>query len=192
MSALAQEVDNPGPATFALLPGSYLQVGDQRFDFTTGGSFSGSIDADGVLSIPVDGVDIPEFSVPSPFGTIFVKIVALRDADGFLSPGSGVATLTGSLRVNIRGSGIPSGCHIAPVDLDLTTGQSGALTGTGYSQDDGTLTLVDGLFTIPAATFADCGFAAAIINAQFGLPSPSGRNRILMAERSDPIFVAPI
>lgn len=191
MSALAQEVDNPGPATLTLLPGSFLQVGDDRFDFQTGGSLSGSIDADGVLSIPADGVNIPEFSVQSPLGTVFVKIVALRDAAGFLSPGSGLAAIAGSLSINLRGGGVPSGCRIEPVDLELTTGESGSLTGTAYSQDDGTLTLVDGLFTIPAATFENCGFASFFINSQFGLPSASGRNRILLAGQSDPIFVAP-
>jgi hypothetical protein len=192
MSALAQEVDNPGPVTFGLLPGSYLEVGTQHFDLSTAGSLSGSLDADGLLSIPVDGFDIPEFSPPSPFGSIFAKIVALQDADGILLPGSGEAALNASLRINLRGFLIPTGCHIAPINLQLTTGPSGALTGTGYSQDDGTLTLVDGLFSIPAATTQYCGIATSIINAQFGLPSPSGRNRIVVAGQSDPIFVAPI
>ncbi len=173
--AMADTVDNPGDFNLAFDDG-ILKIGRlDQVSVISQLTIAGSVDGDGNVSIPAESIVIPDFVV-SVFGVdITVSFVPLADATGTLFPLAGDATATVSMRIGLSAPGVlPDGCGIGPIDIALTTDSDGAFMGVPYSMDDGTVTYVNGTFTVPASD--GCGIYGGLINGEVGLPSPSGSN----------------
>jgi hypothetical protein len=188
-------VDNPGLVTWTVTGGE-LAIGDQAFDLPgcPGGvapegescvTFTGSVDANGNVTIPVSGISFPSLELDTGvIGVIEVFVVPSGPATGVLIPATGEATL--SLGLNINVPTLPS-CSIGPLNVSLTTGSSGTKTGVAYDQTDGTSVLVDGLYEIPEIPAAACGGLGGLVNGLLGLPSASGLNSAQFGLLADPI-----
>jgi hypothetical protein len=183
------EVQNPGPVTFTSQPGSYLDVNGHTFQLSKPATFSGSITSTGAVTVPKANIHIPPFTVTVGGNPVTVTVVATTNVAGLLDPETGVASVHGTFAIHFSGSGVPSGCQISPVTLKPTTGTSGSLTGVAYSQSNGSATVVDGLFSVPASH--NCGFFyGPAIDGYLGLPSASGKNKASLAVVLNPIILS--
>jgi uncharacterized repeat protein (TIGR01451 family) len=191
--ASAKKVQSPGAIKFQFNDGS-MKVGSQVMDASPDGSdpitFSGTIDAAGNVNIPESSIVFPPVPVQAGAYNVLVRILPVGPATGVLNPITGATTLTARFYVKIDGVPGSSNCRIGGTTtstalvLNLTSGTSGTQTGVPYNPATGLVTLVDGLFAVPASS--DCGVAASSINSQLGLPSPSGNNYAVLTALAIP------
>ena len=172
-------------------------------------SITGTINANGVITIPAANIVFPVGYMPivNPFDgytdVVSTTIIPTADATGTLDPLTGDAVINLAFRVRIggtvSGNAISSNCSVgsaaAPIRLNLITGTkpaigtSSALTGSRYNATTGTAVLVENAFAVPAAT--NCPIAGGFnitphINSQMSLPSPAGNNLAYVAGRTTP------
>jgi hypothetical protein len=141
------------------------------------GTGTGTIDGAGVLNFPLAGLSFTPFDIVVA-GAIpaTVSIEPLADWTGNLDPATGVMTVHGPLMSHLNGGALlGTDCPIGPLDLNLTTGTSGAATGTPYSAATGFGIVVDNNFVIPATPDPNptCS-GASLINSAAPLPLPAG------------------
>jgi len=186
--SLADPVDNPGDFVLAFDSGT-LKLGNLDEMAIAAFSVSGTVlDGDGNVFIPAAAIILPDATVPAPIiGDVTVRFEPLADAIGTLNAVTGDATAGLSVRVHLINPLLPPGCALTPVDIALTSGSDGGLTGIPYSMDDGTATYVNNSFAVPRSS--GCGFFGGIIDSQIGLPSPPPRNYVNNLHGTfDPIF----
>jgi hypothetical protein len=172
--ALADVVDNPGPFNLTFDSGT-IKIGQLNPMAIDQLSIAGSVDGAGNALIPAAGIVLPDFTLTgTPIGNVTIRFVPLTDGTGVLNPLTGEASAAISFRVRLINSLLPAACAIDPVNLALTTGTDGGLTGVAYSMDDGTATYVDNTFAVPRTS--NCGLFGGAIDSQIGLPSGSGNN----------------
>jgi len=185
--ALADTVDNPGDFNLTFDNG-VLKIGTlepiSQISLLT---LAGSVDGDGNVTIPAEGIVLPDFQVPSPVGLVTVRFVPLADATGTLIPLTGEATAAVSYRISLIHPLLPDTCGIGPIDINLTSDQDGDYVGVPYSMDDGTATYVNGTFGVPGSD--GCGGLEDAIDGLIGLPAPSGNYVDGLHGQFDTIFV---
>ncbi|WP_170845296.1 CARDB domain-containing protein [Halorientalis persicus] len=123
---------------------------------------------------------------PIPFddttlGTVPANNTLQGTITGNLNAETGEASFNAPIFSFLEDPALDDSCGLE-VNVEGTTGTSGNLTGSpGPVQDDGTArsTLVDGTFSIPAATQETCGFLATAVNNDVGLPAGAGENEIV-------------
>jgi len=186
--AFADVVDNPGPFNLTFDSG-ILKIGQLSPMAIDQLTIAGSVDGGGNLTIPMAGIVLPDFVLTgTPIGNITVRFVPLTDGTGSLNPLTGEAGAAISFRVRLINSLLPAGCAIDPINVALTTGTDGGLTGVAYSAVDGTASYVDNTFAVPRTS--NCGLFGGAIDGQIGLPSASGNNFVDQLHGTfDTIFV---
>ncbi|HET9729749.1 MAG TPA: Calx-beta domain-containing protein, partial [Acidimicrobiia bacterium] len=198
-------VTNPGPVSIhfagqltVTIAGSPVVIPGVTGDAT------GSIASDGTITLPQANVTFPPLPVLllNAISTT-VNTTAAADWTSSLDPDTGAMTLTAPLiaTIDLSALGFGSACPLGPVTLALTTGTSGARTGTGYKATTGTAELVDGGFIVPAVPTnpapPNCAGAASLdslgqlpaggvadFTATFGAPAPKGSPRISVGDSS--------
>ena len=190
LPAAADPVDNPGPFTLTL-PSGYFLIGNnqRRFDVdpTNPPMLGGSVDGTGAVALPQSEINFPDATITVPgLGNITVRILARSDGTGSLDAFRGDAIASVSLDVNLIHSFLPVGCGIRPIDLTVTTGTSGTLTGVPYDQALGTATYVSNDSVVPGSS--NCGLLGGLIDAQIGLPAAAGVNKTELNAQFSPIF----
>jgi large repetitive protein len=212
-------VGNPGPLTVTVTSGG-LQVGEGEdalafpFPECVGGvpeegfdscvTLSGDVDEDGNLTVPADGVSFPTLIVPLDVSDLLpglvldleVLITAPNGATGQIDPATGELDWDLTLDISIQDADglLAEDCGLRGIALSLTTDASGALTGVAYDDEDGTATVVDNTFVVPAAS--GCGNLFGLIdiddavNDALDLPSAPGDAFVTLAQVFDPILVA--
>jgi hypothetical protein len=148
-SAGAATVENPGAFNASFTSGQLKVLdGTAIVPLPSAVTVAGTIDENGNIGVPASGLTFPTFhAVPAPGSTIAVQLVS-DGASGTLNPSTGVAALTVRAHVVATLTGlIDDTCRVgsadAPIELPLTTGRSGSLTGAPYNSSNGSLTLVD-------------------------------------------------
>lgn len=175
-------------------------------------SFTATVDADGRFSVADSDLQLPRIDLPLeqlgvalPIG-LSVETYITGVAGGLLSPGGrlvrfelgfGVRLLPdlsslGNLSFLARGAS----CGIGPVQLSLTSGGSGSVTGVPYDPETGAATLVDGSYSVPALTCSpliavilpllagdvlagvDLADVLSTANQTLSLPSQPGENAV--------------
>lgn len=186
--AVADVVDNPGSFNLTFDSG-ILKIGNLNPVAIDQLTIAGSVDGGGNVTIPTAGVALPDFVLTgTPIGAVTVRFVPLSDGTGSLNPLTGDATAAISFRVRLINSLLPAGCAIDPINVALTTGTDGSLTGVAYSPTDGTVTYVENSFAVPRTS--NCGLFSSAIDSQIGLPSGSGNNYVDQLHGAfDTIFV---
>jgi len=186
--AAADPVDNPSDYTQTFDAGR-IKIGTLPETDFNGVSIAGTVlDTAGDIFIPADGITVPDITVSSPLGDVILHFVSLSDQTGSLNAVTGDAAFNISLRIFLMNPNFPPDCRVDEIDVALTTGTDGTLTGVAYSMDDGTATYVNNSFTVP--TTSDCGFFGTLIDAYVGLPADVGVNYINnMHGTFDTIFV---
>ena len=163
-------------------------------------SLSGTIDADGNISIPTSGVVFPPVymlvDVGVASGVLTANVLATHPAEGTLDPITGEATLRVRLRVAISGTingGSLGPCTIGtssnPIDVNLTTGVSTAPDGTqlqGAPLSGSSIKVVSRDFSVPGASGCGYGLLDGAVNSQVGLPSGAGRNLAVLTGSISP------
>ncbi|MFN8150909.1 MAG: PKD domain-containing protein [Solirubrobacterales bacterium] len=180
--AEAAKVGNPG-AFGATVTSGTIQIKTQTFNFTDADpiTFAGTIDAAGNVNIPVSGQHFPSFAVQG----YPVSIIPTHPITGTVNPMTGAGSLR--LRVYIKIDGVPTGggCAIgssgSPIDLNaLITGTTAPpgpntpISGTPYNTSNGTATVVNNSYSVPASN--SCGQGASTVDGALGLPSAAGNN----------------
>lgn len=116
------------------------------------GTGMGTIDGAGVMNFPLAGLTFAPFNILVA-GAIpaTVSIQPTADWTGTLDPATGAMTLHGPLLSHLSDGGALLGtdCPVGPLDLNLTSGTSGAATGTAYAAATGFGVVVDNDFIIP-------------------------------------------
>jgi hypothetical protein len=187
--AAADPVDNPSDYTQTFDAGR-IRIGNLDETDFIGVSVAGTVqDTAGDILIQADGVVVPDITVTAPLvGDVTLHFVSLSDQTGSLNAVTGDASFNISLRIFLVNPNFPPDCRVDEIDIALTTGTDGTLTGVAYSMDDGTATYVNNSFTVP--TTSDCGFYGPLIDAYVGLPAGSGVNYInSMHGTYAPVFV---
>lgn len=198
-AANAQKVGNPGPINFGAV-GGYMKFGIldpfnlevDPLDPTSTITLNGSVDQNGVITIPQSSQEFPTFTLEdiAVVGDVDIKINSVGTIVGSVNPYTGATFVPVRLwiKVNSSSSLIGSGCALAsasnPLVIDLTSGTSTpvpasagpAITGVPYNAETGLVTLVDGKVAAPASN--GCGLAAGQLDGMIGLPSGSGKNQI--------------
>lgn len=138
-----------------------VTVGDGSFDLPPGGGFNGTWDDEtgevaGELLVPT--VETVVEPAPGVAADVVVDFTQQGDLTGTIDPDTGDAALSVTFRLDISvflaGTPLaPEGCHVAPIDLDLT----GVL-----DLDTGVLDLVATGFTVPPSQ--GCGDIAPILD----------------------------
>jgi uncharacterized repeat protein (TIGR01451 family) len=188
-TASARKVGNPGPVSATVTDGS-IKVGSKTFDFNDPITFTGgTVQGNGTVTFPPNDNYFPPVSLDagSPVGTVTVRIRVPQlpaangggpgiGIKGTVNPLDGTMNLTLPVWIKIDGLG---DCHIAsatsPVIVNpLTTGTSGALTGTPYNPSTGNTRLVNSGFSVPGSQ--DCTYGGFInvdgeVNSTVGIPS---------------------
>jgi hypothetical protein len=177
-------VSNPGSVAVTLSNGT-LDIDGAALDVGfTGLSATGtaSVAADGTVSI--DTLNFPPFAFellasggPGTGIPGTASPVAQLPWTGTIDPSTGALSVAGGLTTNVA---VPllgaSQCSLGPFGLNLTSGTSGASTGTAYDPANGNANIVDHLFSIPALVFVPENAAACpqsvvdLFNS--GLPFP--------------------
>ncbi|MFZ4432890.1 MAG: PKD domain-containing protein [Microthrixaceae bacterium] len=159
--------------------------------------FTGTVGANGSITIPQSGVVFPPQYVFAEGGVITALVQPTGNATGNVNPITGATTLQVPLRLKIEGSaqGIDLGgsCIVGPFTLNLRTGTTtppagfDPIVGVPYNPETGEATLVDNNFSVPGATgCGPLGAASGPLSAAFGLPSPAGVNRATLVTRATP------
>ncbi|MBI1746600.1 MAG: hypothetical protein HYR55_08435 [Acidobacteria bacterium] len=185
---LADTVDNPGDFVITATSG-YIKVGTQQFNINPDSppSIGGSVDTDGIVTIPISGIEFPDTVISVPLiGDITVRMEPQGDAMGALNPITGEANFSISLKVRLINSLLGSNCGIGPINAIMTTGSSGSLVGVLYDQSLGTATYVNNEFGVPRSS--GCGLFGSIIDSFARLPSNPPNNEILLNVQYDPII----
>jgi hypothetical protein len=129
-------------------------------------SFGATIGADGRFVVGPADIQLPRVDLPVdqlglglPVG-LGLEVYTAGPTTGLIAPGAGLVTLSlgigirlvpdlstlGSLAVFARGAS----CGLGPIQLLLTSGGSGDVTGVPYDPSTGTVSLVDGNYDVPA------------------------------------------
>src|SRR4051812_9801186 len=191
-AAGAATVGNPG-AFDATFTGGQLSVfaGSASVPITAASpvSVAGTIDENGNITIPAGGLSFPNFHAePIPGTTVDVQLVS-DGASGTLNPTTGAAAITARTHIIATIAGLINdtcrvGTPAAPVELPLTSGTSGAVTGVPYSPSDGSATLVSS-FTLGSI---DCDNPANDPANNVTVASLAGlANELTLSGRLDPI-----
>jgi hypothetical protein len=186
-TAGAATVANPGPFTAQFTSGQ-LSVMDGQvnlpFSEASPVTASGTIDPDGNISVPASGLTIPVANAVVLGLPVAIQLGPF-DVTGTLDPRAGTAALSlrGQSVLTISGTTHCTLGSPTPLEIPLTTGASGVLTGVPYNAADGTLTLVSGTFNLTGVTCDDNGGLAPIVD---GLLSGAGRNHLRLTGRLTP------
>ena len=169
----------------------------------------GTVDADGNVTIPVEGISFPtlyiQLSTTAGSALVVGKILPTQPATGVIDPITRQANLRVRLRVALSGypfgTNVGFGCSVGttanPIDLNmLTTGISTApdgtvITGREYSRSFGTITVVNNNFQVPGASGCTQNLFVnvnSLINGQLGLPSPAGKNTAVLTGAVSPAW----
>lgn len=175
-------------------------------------SFTATVAPDGSFTVANRDLQLPRFDLPLdqlgqaiPIG-LSVETYTAGAIGGLISPQGRLARLELGLGVRLVPdlsslgplSFLASGasCGIGPVQLSLTTGGSGDVTGVPYDPDTGTASLVDGRYEVPGLACSPlisiilpllAGDALAGVNINdvigtanqaLGLPSSSGDSAV--------------
>ena len=205
--AAAPTVGNPG-VFGALVTDMVVQIGGGGAGSVHGVEFSalrgGTISPDGAVSVARAGLSFPSVTYTDETygsGTYTITFVPTGDATGSLNPVTG----EGSIRVQFWarlqsqsfdfGPDCGVGSEAGPVALTLATGRTSPpppaapITGSGYDQSTGRLTLVNNSVALPATSNCNPPFGDAL-NSELHLPSAAGRNSVVMDARLDPLILA--
>lgn len=206
--AAARKVGNPG-AFSALVNNGHLEIGSQEFDFDgsdpdTRITFTGTVDGQGNMLMPVSQFDFPDIEQNiSGFDiTIHINVVGdptdANNVKGTINPITGVASVR--LRVWVKIDGVPfnGGCSVgtasSPIDINQaitgTTSPPGPntpISGTPYNPSNGTVKLVNNSFAVPGTT-ACSSIIGNQVNDAVGLPSPAGNNEAQLTATFTPIL----
>jgi PKD repeat protein len=159
--------------------------------------FTGTVAANGAITVPQAGVVFPPQYVFVEGGVIAALVQPTGNVSGNINPITGNATLSVPLRLKIEGSaaGIDLGgsCIVGPFTLNLRTGATtppagfDPIVGVPYDATTGLATIVDNNFAVPAASgCGPLGAASGPLSAAFGLPSPAGVNQARLVTESTP------
>jgi hypothetical protein len=206
----AQKVANPGPFVLQSYqqgaPLSLFKIGTTipvQY-LTQDVSISGSVDAGGNVTIPQSQITFPTIPVDLvPYGLtglVDVTLVPTADATGTLNANNGQIELAVRVRATvtgvINGVRLKPGCAVGtpanPISLNLRTSGAGS---SPYNPTTGRGVLVDDTFSVPGAS--GCWIPGILgdltpvylndaLNAVIGLPSATGRNRIVLEGRTLP------
>ena len=161
---------------------------------------TGSIDADGNITVPAAGVSFPKTYVYSSVGgALDINIRAIGDATGTLDPASGASTLDVPIELQVFQSFFGIDCTTSPINIGLSTDPSAAVnagpktvTPVPYSTADGTVTVTGNTFEVPAATVTPGTTTnpavCESVSDGFGVPSPSGGSAAEFLSVSNVIF----
>ena len=205
-SAAIPTVGNPGSFD-ALVTDMVVRIGggnpgtfhDAGFASIRGGTISPG----GVVHVPRSRLAFPPVTYTDETygsGTYTITFVPTGDATGSLNPATG----KGSIRVQFWarlasqsfdfGPNCGVGSEASPIALTLTTGRTSPppptapITGTRYDEGTGRLTLVNNSVALPETS--NCGVFGGALNSELHLPSPAGRNSVVMSARVEPRIVA--
>jgi LPXTG-motif cell wall-anchored protein len=158
------------------------------------GTGTGTIDGAGIMTFPLAGLSFAPFNILVA-GAIpaVVNIQPLADWTGTLNPATGAMTLHGPLMSHLAdpAGAIPAflgtDCPVGPLDLNLTTGTSGAVTGTPYAAATGFGKVVDNAFVIPKTPEPNstCN-GATLINSGAPLPLAAGSSTTTLTMKFTP------
>jgi hypothetical protein len=213
-AADAATVANPGSVT-ATFTGGSVKIGSGIIDAAVTpvapSTWTGSVDENGNVSVPAANITFPPLPGSADINTVILGVQTMtlsgsivpHDATGTIDPASGAAALTvpahGTVTVTPPGGlGFGAvtctlGSQAAPFPLALTTGTSGALTGTPYNQGDGTVSLVNGTFSIPAPSCTGDAVLVTALNTYFSTLNPlTSGNAIRLSGVLNPILTAPL
>ncbi len=197
--AAARKVGNPG-AFSAVVKDGHLEVGSQSFDFDDSDpdediTFSGTVDGQGNLLIPVSQFDFPDIPITVSGIDITIHINVVGDPSnasnvkGTIDPLTGAASVR--LRVWIKIDGVPfnGGCRIgsagSPIDINQAT--TGVANGVPYSTANGEVTLANHTFSVPGTS--ECStIIGNQVNDAVGIPSGSGSNHAILRADFSPIL----
>jgi hypothetical protein len=168
-----------------------LEIGDSEFEFPACPDgepaeegdecivFEGGLDLEeGTHTIPAEGVSFPELILDTGVADVAINFAAPGGASGVFDGATGEITFDTELQVLLDvGANGTDNCRL-DVDLEGTTGTSGAATGSAFDATDGRATIVEGEFAVPASTPITGGDAATcgLVDGFLELPSPSGDN----------------
>jgi hypothetical protein len=212
-------VSDPGQVQFTVTGGS-LQLGGVSVNLPPCDSvgagclaFAATIGADGRFTVAPANLQLPAVDLPVdqlglglPIG-LRAEAFTAGPIRGLISPQGRLVTFTIGLGIRLKPDPAALGplalfadqltCGIGPVVLSLTSGGSGAVTGTAYDPSTGAATLVDGRYTVPGlacsplmTTFLPLLSGGALggvdivgllrtANTTLGLPSPSGDSAVV-------------
>jgi hypothetical protein len=186
------EITIPGSIAMTLangtldIDGASLDVGFTGLSATGSGTVAanGSINITALSFAPFNfellasggpGTGIPGTALP----------VATLPWTGTIAPETGVLTVSGQMSVNVA---VPllgaASCPMGPLNLTLTTGTSGALTGIAYNPATDTAKVVANNFAIPAMVFSPANAGACpqsvvdLFNQGLPFPIPPGNAKM--------------
>jgi LPXTG-motif cell wall-anchored protein len=143
------------------------------------GTADGTADDAGNLTLPSASISFPPFHASLVGGAVDAVITIQPTAAwaGTIDKHSGAVNIHAPQIAHIDLSSLfpaDTDCPVGPLELNLTTGTSGSVTGTPLNPATGTAGVVDGTFAIPA--FPDspnCGDASSL-SMLAGLPLAAG------------------
>ena len=202
--AAAPTVGNPG-ALDALVTDMVVRIGggnpgtfhDAGFPSVRGGTISRG----GAVNVPRARLSFPPVTYThETYGTYTITFVPTGDATGSLDPATGKASIRVQFWARLAsqsfdlGPNCGVGSEASPIALTLTTGRTSPppptapITGSRYDESTGRLTLVNNSVALPETS--NCGLFGGALNAELHLPSPAGRNSVVMTARVEPPIVA--
>jgi hypothetical protein len=190
-------VSNPGSVQVALAESLTINGPIPIVIPGVAGTVTGTVDSAGNLVFPMGSVSFPpfQFLIGGAIPTT-VTIQATADWTGTIDPTSGALNISAPQTAHLDlSAALPgdSDCPVGPLPINLTTGTSGAATGTPYSTSTGSAEIVDGTFAIPAVPDSplppNCPDADTI-NAAGGLPLSGGLSLADVTATFTPILVA--
>lgn len=147
---------------------------------------SGTLSPSGSITIPPTSIVFAPRFLQVEGSQVTVRLLPTSSASGTFNSQTGAVTLTFSVQLKLEGqaSGVSFGenCRIGPINLAITTGQNGTLTGNHYNALTKSVSLVSSTFSVPG--WMGCGplgLANGPLNDQFGLPSGVGNNSFTIA-----------
>ena len=179
-TAFGSTIRNAGDFEFTLglSLGDIASMGEVEFS----GQITGSIDEDGMISIPQAGFALdPMPMTTSMLGEIVITPTAAGDWSGSLEPETGALVLEGSFSFGVAGVGFPMGfrCSMAPVVMRLASGSSGDFEGEAYDPESGHGVLVDAEYEVPESR--GCFDTIELtFDETVGLPAPANTSWIAM------------
>jgi uncharacterized repeat protein (TIGR01451 family) len=191
-SDLAAIVDTTAtPLTLGFNDGE-LAVGGLNLKFGESGvaiTLAGRVSSNGTFTVPASGFTASPISVQ---GIFQATLKLMEDAVGTYDRSTGAITLRAKLGLTVAGGPAPAGCGLGisgePIVVDLTTGQSGGISGAPIN-GAGDVTLVSNTFGVPASS--SCGGLDGTLNSLAGLPSGPGANRLVLRGRLGTALPAP-
>lgn len=206
----AAEIEEPGPVDIRIDAG-FVKLGStpaQVLDTTDGGyGISGEVGADGSFSAPTTGFNFKPLSlvVTNSFGTFVyrVDLIPTHALSGEIDPLAQTVSVELRFKAKItltQGGGlgdVGNACFVgsdqAPIVVTLSTAAPpSSSTGPGVSQGgreylpgEGTARIADTTFMAPGQNGCS-GLAGGALNAQIGLPAPSGKSAAEFEVELDP------